>query len=245
MSRGGGNTTTVAGLIRGFMIVSGSDEVIRRTAIVPVSFRSPEDEAVARETIYECNDGCQIPADELWPAHGPDSEFTDNTVQSITYDTVRKESELGSQHAILATHQAAQTLRGVRERRNNGKSVSKPGFAANTIRSDTRTLTLFDDDSASLATIESRVRVDLDLPYESDGFQRSFIEDAAWSLSESTVVFRDEQAYLHLGFKKENPNIERMSAVGNGTERFSASISTQQGRLLSQVLVRSSAAVMS
>jgi hypothetical protein len=89
---------------------------------------------VVRKTIYEYNDGCQIPADESWPAHGPNSEFTDNTVQSITYDTVRKETELGSQHAILVTHQVAQALRGVRERRNNGKAVSKPESAANTIR---------------------------------------------------------------------------------------------------------------
>lgn len=199
------------------LVVSGSDSVIRRTAIVPATFRSGDDEALVRETIYEYNDGCQIPADELWPARGPNSEFTNNTVQSNTYDTVREETELGSQHAILATHQAAQALRGVRERRNNEKKVSKPEFAANTIRYDSRTLTLFDDDSASLATIESRVRVDLDLPYEADGFQRSFIEDDTWNLSESTLVFRDGQAYLHLGFKKQNPNAEALSAVGNGT----------------------------
>lgn len=196
--------------------MSGSDELIRRTAIVPATFRSADDEALVEETIYEYNDGCQIPADALWPARGPNSEFRDNAVQSKTYDTVREETELGSQHAVLATHQAAQALRGVRERRNNGKAVSKPEFAANTMRYDSRSLTLFDDDSASLATIESRVRVDLDLPHSSDGFQRSFIENNEWSLSESTLVFRDEQAYLHLGFKKPNANADALSAVGNG-----------------------------
>lgn len=197
--------------------MSGSDDLMRRTAIAPATFRSVDDEALVRETIYEYNDGCQIPADALWPARGNDSDFSNNNVQQKTYDTVRDETELGSQHAILATHQAAQALRGVRERRNNGKKVSKPEFAANTIRYDSRTMTLFDDDSVSLATIESRVRVDLDLPHETDGFQRSFIENDAWELSESTLVFRDEQAYLHLGFKKENPNAEALSAVGNGT----------------------------
>ena len=191
--------------------------MIRRTAIVPAPFRSVDDESLVRETIYEYNDSCQIPADALWPAHGPNTEFTNNEVQSKTYDDVRGETELGSQHAILATHQAAQALRGVRERRNNGKRVSKPEFASNTIRYDARSMTLFDDDSASLATIESRVRVDLDLPHASDGFQRSFIEDDEWSLSESTLTFRDEQAYLHIGFKKENPNKGALSAVGNGT----------------------------
>lgn len=196
--------------------MSGSDDVIRRTAIVPAIFRSSDDEALVRETIHEYNNGCQISADELWPARGNNSEFTNNEVQSKTYDTVREKTELGSQHTILATHQAAQALRGVRERRNNGKKVSNPKFAANTIRYDSRTLTLFDDDSVSLATVESRVRVDLHLPYESNGFQRSFIEDDAWCLSESTLTFRDEQAYLHLGFKKENPNAGALSAVGNG-----------------------------
>ena len=197
--------------------MSGSNDVIRRTAIVPATFRSAEDEALLRDTIHEYNDGCQIPADTLWPARGNNSEFTNTEVQSNTYDTVRSETDLGSQHAILATHQAAQALRGVRERRNNGKAVSKPEFASNTIRYDSRTLSLFDDDSASLATVESRVRVDLDLPYEDDGFQRSFIESDEWSLSESTLTFRDEQAYLHLGFKKANPNVDALSAVGNGT----------------------------
>lgn len=191
--------------------------MIRRTAIVPAIFRSSDDEAIVRKTIDEYNDGCQIPTDALWPARGSTFEFTNTEVQSKTYDTVCEETALGSQHAILATHQAAQALRGVRERRNTGKNVSKPEFAANTLRYDSRTLTLFADDSASLATIKSRVRVDLDLPHESDGFQRSFIEDDAWMLSESTLVFRAEQASLHLGFKKENQNTDALSAVGNGT----------------------------
>lgn len=197
--------------------VSGTEELIRRTAIVPTTFRSSEDEAVVRKTLHEYNDGCQIPSDELWPATGSDSNYTNNAVQSKTYDKVRSQTGLGSQHAILATHQAAQAIRGVRERRNNDKKVSKPEFTANTIRYDPRTLTLFEDDSASLATIDSRVRVDLKLPQETDGFQREFIEGDEWVLGESTLVIRDEQAYLHLGFKKKIPNAECMSAVGNGT----------------------------
>lgn len=195
----------------------GGKNTIRRTAIIPATFRSPDDEKLVRETIQAYKTACQIPTDELWPARNTNSHYTNNAVQDTTYDAVREATKLGSQHAILATHQAAKALRGVRQRRTDGEKVSKPEFTANTIAYDPRTLTLFDDDTATLATTESRVRVDLTLPDDSDGYQRSFIDTDEWTLAESTLTFRDGQAYLHLGFKKPNPNADALSTVGNGT----------------------------
>ena len=199
--------------------MTGTDDAIRRTIICPVTFRSPKDEALVRDTIHEYNDACQVPADALWPARGSNTEYTDQAVQTKTYDAVRDETRLGSQHALLATHQAAQALRGVRERRANSKDTSKPEFASKTIRYDARSMTVFDDDSVSLATIKSRVRVDLRLPdaEAEDAFQREFIDDETWELSESTLTFTDGEAQLHIGFKKPNPNAESLSTVGNGT----------------------------
>ncbi len=97
--------------------MAGADDALCRTIIYPVIFQSPDDEALIRDTIHEYNEACQLPADALWPARGPNTDYTDQAVQSTTYDTVREQTRLGSQHAILATHQAAQALRGVRERR--------------------------------------------------------------------------------------------------------------------------------
>jgi hypothetical protein len=77
-------------------------------------------------------------------------------VQPLAYDDVRDKTDLGSQHAILATHQAAQAITGCIERRFDGKKSSRPTFTAPTVKYDTRTMTLFDDDSVSLYNGESR-----------------------------------------------------------------------------------------
>jgi hypothetical protein len=71
-------------------------------------------------------------------------------VQPLAYDDVREQTDFGSQHAILATHQAAQAITGCLERRSNGKKVSKPTFTTPTVKYDTRTMTLFDDETVSL-----------------------------------------------------------------------------------------------
>jgi len=94
-------------------------------------------------------------------------------VQPLAYDDVRERTELGSQHAVLATHQAAQAISSCIEHRSNGRKVSKPRFTAPTIKYDTRTMTVFDDEMVSLSTIESRVRCQLALPDDESGISDS------------------------------------------------------------------------
>ena len=133
-------------------------------------------------------------------------------VQPLAYDDVREHTHLGSQHAILATHQAAQAITGCVERRSNGKKVSKPTFTAPTVKYDTRTMTLFDDDTVSLSTTETRVRCPLALPDADDGYQRQYLDSDEWSVTESTLTARDGDYFLHIGFRRPKTDTERNTA---------------------------------
>ncbi|QSG01822.1 RNA-guided endonuclease InsQ/TnpB family protein [Natranaeroarchaeum sulfidigenes] len=186
------------------------EEYVRRTAITRISV-DDEQRELLEETITEWKRGCQIATDLAW---GKCSKKSD--VQPLAYDTVRGETDLGSQHAILATHQSAQAITSCLERQSNGKVASKPTFSAPTVKYDTRTLTLFDDDTVSLTTIESRVRCPLALPNDGDGYQRQYLDSEEWDVTESTLTVRDGEFFLHLGFRREKTDTERNTAE-NGT----------------------------
>ncbi len=133
-------------------------------------------------------------------------------VQPLAYDDVREHTALGSQHSILATHQAAQAITGCIERRAKGKKVSKPMFTSPTVKYDTRTMTLFDDDTVSLSTTESRVRCPLALPDADDGYQRQYLHSDEWGVTKSTLTARDGEYFLHIGFRRHKNDTERNTA---------------------------------
>lgn len=177
-----------------------------RTAVTRLDVDSDERRAL-EETIDAFRDGCQIATDLAWnECYRPDE------VQSLAYDTVRDRTGLKSQHAILATHRAAEAIRGCVDRFAADKSATKPTFTAPSVAYDARTLTLFDDGTVSLTTLGSRVRCQLVLPEEDDGYQYQFLDDEAWSLTESTLTARDGAYYLHLGFRR--PRTPVLTAEG-------------------------------
>ncbi len=79
-------------------------------------------------------------------------------------------------------------------------------------------MTLFDDDTVSLSTTESRVRCDLALPDTDNGYQRQYLDSDEWSVTESTLTARDGDYFLHIGFRRPKTDTERNTAE---TERFS------------------------
>ena len=121
-----------------------AEDYVRRTAITRLSVDGEQRELL-EETISAWKHGCQIATDMAWGNCNVKSD-----VQPLAYDDVRERTALGSQHVILATHQAAQAVTGCLERRSKGEKVSKPTVSAPTITYDTRTMTLFDYDSVSL-----------------------------------------------------------------------------------------------
>ncbi|MFB1065041.1 RNA-guided endonuclease InsQ/TnpB family protein [Natrinema sp. H-ect4] len=183
-----------------------ADDYVRRTAITRLEV-TDEQRDLLEDTISEWKRGCQIAADMAWGRCNAKSD-----VQPLAYDTVRDHTDLSSQHAILATHQAAQAITGCIERRSKDKKASKPTFTAPTVKYDTRTMTLFDDDTVSLSTTESRVRCPLALPEADDGYQRQYLDSDSWSVTESTLTARDGDYFLHIGFRRHKTDIERNTA---------------------------------
>ena len=183
-----------------------ADDYVRRTAVTRLE-ATDEQRVLLEETITEWKRGCQIATDMAWRNCNAKSD-----VQPLAYDEVRDQTDLGSQHAILATHQAAQAITGCIERQSKGKKVSKPTFTAPTVKYDTRTMTLFDDDTVSLSTTESRIRCELALPDTDDGYQRQYLDSDTWSVTESTLTARDGGYFLHIGFRRAKNDTERNTA---------------------------------
>jgi len=183
-----------------------ADDYVRRTAITRLEV-TDEQRDLLEETISEWKRGCQIATDIAWGTCNAKSD-----VQPLAYDDVREHTDLGSQHAVLATHQAAQAITGCIELRSKGKKVSKPAFTAPTVNYDTRSMTLFDDDTVSLSTTESRVRCSLALPDADDGYQRQYLDSDEWSVTESTLTARDGDYFLHIGFRRPKNDAERNTA---------------------------------
>lgn len=77
-------------------------------------------------------------------------------------------------------------------------------------------MTLFEDGTVSLTTVENRVRPKLLLPDDDDGYQYRYLDDEQWSVTESSLTIRDGAFYLHLGFRrpKEQTTAEGGAVLG-------------------------------
>jgi IS605 OrfB family transposase len=183
------------------------DDYLRRTAITRLSV-SDEQAELLEDTIDEWRTGANIATDIGWGHY----ETAKRKLQSLAYDDIRSQTRLGSQHAILACFQAAQALKGVDKRKQQDRSYSKPEFTAPTVTYDANTMTLFDDNTVSLATTDSRVRCELVLPEDEDGYQHQYLDSDRWEVTESTLTTRDGDYFLHLGFRKPNPDADESPA---------------------------------
>ncbi len=124
---------------------------MRRTAITRLEV-TDEQRDLLEETISEWKRGCQIATDMAWGKCNAKSD-----VQPLAYDDVREETDLGSQHAILATHQAAQAITGCLERdrlKNGGSTAATPRHRP--IAYDTRTFRPADSPNDSAPVTGSR-----------------------------------------------------------------------------------------
>jgi putative transposase len=171
-------------------------EYCYRTAITRLRVEA-SDRRLLERTIDEFRNGCQLAVERGFPGVTEKQHL-----QSLAYDDVREKTSLKSQHAILATHRAAEAIAGVRDSWDEGRTASKPEFTSPTIPYDDRTMTLFNDGTVSLTTVESRVRPELALPEDDDGYQYQYLDDDRWSVTESSLTIRDGEFYLHLGFRR-------------------------------------------
>jgi len=189
------------------------DEHHHRTVITRLSVAA-DDESLLRETVDEWKRGCQLAVDNAWNlCQSP------TAVQQLAYDDIREQTTLGSQHAILACHQAAENIKSCVSHRQNDKKASKPTYSTPTVTYDSRTLTIFPGrEQVSLTTHggHSRVRADLVCPDSEDGYQYQFLQADSWEPAQSTLHYRDGEWYLHLGFRKPKLDAET-ETTENGT----------------------------
>ncbi|QCS42024.1 RNA-guided endonuclease TnpB family protein [Natrinema versiforme] len=176
---------------------------LTRTAITRLRV-SPTDARLLEKTSRAWREGCQLAADIGWR----NDICGKRRLQSLAYDRIREDTGLGSMHATLAIHHAADALSAVATLEEHDQSVSKPEFTSPTIRYEPKTLSLFDDQTVSLTTVEQRVRCELVLPSDDEGYQWQFIEADAWEIGASTLVTRNDSYFLHLGFRRPRPSVE-------------------------------------
>lgn len=157
-------------------------------------------------TIDAYREACQIATDMAW-----NECYQPGDVQALAYDPIREQTALKSQHTILATRQASEAIAGCVSRFSEGEPASKPEFTAPCIRYDSRTMTLFDDWTVSLATLGDRVRANLALPADSEGYQFQYLDSDSWTLTESTLSVREGDYLLNIGVRK--PMSEAVSGI--------------------------------
>ena len=186
-----------------------TEDYCRRTAVTRLSL-SESQRAQLEKTIDAWRQGCQIAVEAAWPDCPSKREL-----QSATYDSIRDQTDLGSQHAILATHKAVEAVKSAQTRQSNGRTASKPSFTAPTIPYDSRTMTIFDDGAVSLATLEDRVHCQLMLPEDPNGYQYQYLNDDDWEITESSLTIRNGEWFLHIGFRRLNSS--ELSTAENGT----------------------------
>ena len=188
-------------------------DYLRRTAITRLVL-TPEQRQLLDATISEWQTACNVSSRIGWET----GEARERQLQALAYDDVREQTRLGSQHTILAVHQAAAALSGIEEIETlcNAYETSRPTFTSDTLKYDRRTMTLFDDGTVSLSTVDERIRCDLALPEDENGYQHQYLEDNDWERTESTLSKRNGDYYLHLGFRK--PKSDSTNDMGADTE---------------------------
>lgn len=187
---------------------------LRRTVIVRLIL-DDEDTIHLEDMFDEFQLGCQLATDIGWKWGLSDK----SDVRDAAVDILKQYTDLGSQHSILACDRAAEALTSADALDAKADhTVSKPAFSAPTATYDPRTLTVFADrDKASLTMIgdTSRVHAGLDLPDDPDTHQWEYIIADGWTLSQSTLHYRDGEYWLHLGYKQPVP--DELSAAENDT----------------------------
>lgn len=180
-----------------------------RTAITRLCC-SERDRKLLSRTIDEWLKGCQIATEVT-----REGCYDKRKLQSLVYDKMRQQTNLKSQHVLLAIHQSVDVVTSCHERRRKGAPDSKPQFTSPTVVYDIRTMTVQDDYTVTLATVESRVRVELVLSGDDEGYQQQFLENDLWEISESTLHYRNGSFYLHIGFRR--PEISLPETTEDGT----------------------------
>ncbi len=171
---------------------------VRRTVPITLAVDS-DDSALLRDTVDEFLWAAQYVTD-----HAFDGEYvttSKTTLNDETYDDVRANTRLHSNHVQAARNKAAEACKSVVTRWKNGKKASKPQFTSPHVVYDHRSAT-FHDDYVSLATVDGRLEADYVLPADSDGTPHDeYLSSDAYEVTGAELHHKHGDWQLHVHCK--------------------------------------------
>ena len=174
---------------------------IRRTVVVKLDV-TDSDAALLHETIDEYLWACNYVVDDAWQDdYKPTSK---SKLHDRTYGDVREQTRLQANLVQSARNRAAEAIKGVVARWQNGKKASQPQFTTPSIRYDKRSAT-FHNDHVSLSTVDGRIDAEYVLPPEGDNPQTTYLRDDDYEVAGATLQHREstDTFFLHIGTKTE------------------------------------------
>jgi len=187
----------------------------RRTVPVKLDVYS-DDAALLRDTVDEF----------LWAAnyvtrHAFEGECvttSKTTLNDDTYEDVRDETALHSNHVQAARNKAAEACKSVVEKWKQGKKASMPHFTSPHLVYDHRTAT-FHDNYVSLATVDGRIEADYVLPDEErDTPHAEYFFSDDYETTGAELHHLDGNWMLHIHCKREvEPDTPDQATTENGT----------------------------
>ena len=172
----------------------------RRTVPVKLNVGS-DDSSLLRDTVDEF----------LWAAnyvtrHAFEGEYvttSKTTLHDDTYEDVRDETPLYSNHVQAARNKAAEACKSVVEKWKQGKKASMPNFTSPHVVYDHRTAT-FHDEYVSLATTDGRIEADYVLPDEKrDTPHADYFFSDECETTGAELHYSNGNWMLHIHCKKE------------------------------------------
>ena len=183
---------------------------------IQVKLDVPEDaHTVLDETFEQFRYAAQYVADYGWADDPTEIVSDQGDLNAATYEDVRSNTNLHSNHVQSARSLAAEALDNCQDRLfEAGETASKPTFKGTVVVYGTRTIT-YNDDHCTLATVDGRIRAEYVTPEDDDStpFAEYWNSDE-WERKEATLHKRDGTYYLHVAVEKE-PDPDA-STVKNG-----------------------------
>ena len=159
--------------------------------------------SVLDATFEHFREAAQYVADYGWADDPRDIITDEHDLNAATYDEVRAQTDLHSNHVQSARRLAADALENCQNRILEGGRASPPTFRGTVVVYGSRTVTYYDD-HCTLATVAGRVRADYVTPENERGtpFETYWDRDE-WDRKEATLHKHDGTYYLHVSVEKE------------------------------------------
>ena len=184
---------------------------VRRT--VPVKLDVADEQAdLLHETIDEFLWAANYVVDAAYD--GEWVETRSSVLNDETYDDVREQTRLHSNHVQSARERAVYALKGVVAKWSKGEYASLPTFSTPFVEYNHRNATFYDD-HASLSTVDGRVTVEYVLPDETrDTPHSEYLRSDDWEQTGATLHYRRGDFYLHVRTKAD---VDAPEPAENGT----------------------------